>query len=79
MSVESLKSGDARMLLISPEKLCSRHFIEEIGPSLPPIAYAAIDEAHCISEWSLNFRYFISYFFSLFLHFAMGKSLFFIK
>lgn len=56
MSVESLKNGEARILLISPEKICSRHFLEEIVPSLPPIAYAAIDEAHCISEWSLNFR-----------------------
>merc|ERR1719183_1572392 len=41
------------VLFISPERLSVWAFD---GCGLPPIALACIDEAHCISEWSHNFR-----------------------
>eukprot|EP00928_Gymnodinium_smaydae_P058699 TRINITY_DN4188_c3_g1_i1.p1 TRINITY_DN4188_c3_g1~~TRINITY_DN4188_c3_g1_i1.p1 ORF type:complete len:1254 (+),score=187.56 TRINITY_DN4188_c3_g1_i1:87-3848(+) len=41
------------VLFISPERLSMWAFD---GCSMPPIALACIDEAHCVSEWSHNFR-----------------------
>ena len=45
------------MLFVSPEKLSSASFIEFLeDPESPEIAFACIDEVHCLSEWSHNFR-----------------------
>ncbi|XP_038223272.1 ATP-dependent DNA helicase Q4 [Zerene cesonia] len=57
--VELLKSGQINILLISPEALISgdsSNGFAGLFKSLPPIAFACIDEAHCVSQWSHNFR-----------------------
>ena len=56
---QKIKDGKIAVLLVSPEALVSGGFGTGILPpksSLPPLAFACIDEAHCLSEWSHNFR-----------------------
>jgi len=53
---EVMRAVRARLvdvLFVSPERLATWSFD---GCGLPPIALACIDEAHCVSEWSHNFR-----------------------
>lgn len=57
--VECLKNGEINILLISPEALVAGDTssgFSGLFKSLPPIAFACIDEAHCVSQWSHNFR-----------------------
>lgn len=56
---EDLCSGKVSVLLLSPEALVGGGSGNGCLPSvsqLPQIAFACIDEAHCVSEWSHNFR-----------------------
>ena len=53
--------GRIDVLLLSPEALVDGSLWNGRGTSyslnrLPPIAFACVDEVHCISEWSHCFR-----------------------
>lgn len=54
-----VESGKIHVLLVSPEAITSwAGMSSKYSPlsKLPPIAFACIDECHCLSEWSHAFR-----------------------
>jgi len=63
--LDRIRRGQVKVLFVSPERLQSQRLLglwdrdkcraRNLKP-LPPIAFACIDEAHCISQWSHNFR-----------------------
>lgn len=57
--MELIASGGLNVLLISPEAVVAGEKATGFGSvlrKLPPIAFACIDEVHCVSQWSHNFR-----------------------
>ncbi|NXH32860.1 RECQ4 helicase, partial [Myiagra hebetior] len=54
---QQVRNGQAQILLLSPEALVASGSSWLIfRDRLPPVAFACLDEAHCISQWSHNFR-----------------------
>nr|XP_033790595.1 ATP-dependent DNA helicase Q4 isoform X2 [Geotrypetes seraphini] len=59
-AIGKVKEGKVHVLLLSPEALVgggqSGSSCLPSADQLPPVAFACIDEVHCVSEWSHNFR-----------------------
>ena len=55
--LDKVRNKKLNILLVSPEAVCGGLFglLRNIN-DFPPIAFACIDEVHCVSEWSHNFR-----------------------
>lgn len=50
--IQAITDKKIKVLFISPE----RFFIEDFSKFERPIAMVCVDEIHCASEWSHNFR-----------------------
>ncbi|KAK4763657.1 hypothetical protein SAY87_013095 [Trapa incisa] len=54
-TLRMLQEGAIKVLFISPERLLNEDFLS-LFSSGPQVSLVVVDEAHCVSEWSHNFR-----------------------
>lgn len=55
-AIDMLANGEAQVAFMSPEAIVNGVLSVEDLETLPPIGFVCIDEAHCLCEWSQNFR-----------------------